>query len=133
MEAEAGAAEAAGAVTARTAAGRSSSVGLWRGEATPRTIPDIENDSTFRSEKRLKNDSIFILSRRNTVTNHLCSGNGKSILLGSSKHGVVVAQPGRKGAPLNPDAPETGETANYYNYRRKTNHAETQHSNQLPR
>ena len=49
----------------------------------------------------------FSLSREK---GHFCPGNGKSIPLGINQHWIVVAQSVRKGAPLNPDAPETGKT-----------------------
>ncbi len=54
--------------------------GLRCGEATPRADPGDENDSFFEVE----------------------TGTADLIPLGINKHGIVVAQSVRKGAPLNP-------------------------------
>lgn len=57
------------------------------GEATPRADPGHENDSILS-----ENDSFFEFE----------TGTVGLIPLGINKHGIVVAQSVRKGAPLNP-------------------------------
>ena len=92
---------------------------LRYGEATPRTDPGHKNDSILS-----ENDSFFEVE----------TGTADLIPLGINKHGIVVAQSVRKGAPLNPDVPESRQTTiSNKNHRRKSNHFETRHSNQLPR
>ena len=57
------------------------------GRQLPAPIPDIENDSILS-----ENDSFFEFE----------TGTADLIPLGINKHGIVVAQSVRKGAPLNP-------------------------------
>lgn len=103
MEAKTGAVKAAGTVAVQAAA---QGFLLRQIYGAGRQLPApsrTQNDSTFRPETRIKNDSIFTLLCRNTDNHDSCPGNGKSIPLGINQHWIVIAQSVRKGAPLNPD------------------------------